>query len=86
MKANAKIYKGIEYIQLSDLPLVQQEKLLQSSQSFFIKIMIDKKIISKCIQYKDYVSWFESEYKQQLAPVAVETKQRQNVELAISNI
>jgi hypothetical protein len=64
MKANSKNYKGIEYVQVSDLPLAQQEKLLQTiNHDLFIKIMIDRQIISNCLQYKDYVLWFDKVYK-----------------------
>jgi hypothetical protein len=61
MKADRKIYKGIEYIQFQELPAVQQEKLLVTADhDIFIKIMIDGKIISQCVQYKDYVNWFDN--------------------------
>ncbi len=61
MKVDRKIYKGIEYIQLQELPASQQEKLvLTANHDLFIKIMIDGKIVSECLQYKDYVNWFET--------------------------
>lgn len=73
MKVSSKIYKGIEYIQLADLPLVQQEKFIQTiNDNLFIKIMIDKKIIAQCIQYKDYELWFDSVYQHAVAPVRQE--------------
>jgi hypothetical protein len=57
----SKIYKGIEYIQLSELPQVQRESILQTiNHELFIKIMIDGKIIDYCLQYKDYSSWFKN--------------------------
>ena len=60
MKVERKIYKGIEYVQLTELPKAQQEKLLQDPQcDFFIKIMIDGRIVSQCVQYKDYSHWYE---------------------------
>lgn len=63
MKVDSKIYKGIEYIQVSELPNAQREKLLQTlDRDLFIKILIDEKIIGQCIQYKDYEAWFESTY------------------------
>jgi hypothetical protein len=63
MKVESRIYKGIEYVQFNELPPVQQEKLLQSlGHDFFIKIMIDGKVVSQCLQYKDYCMWFENVY------------------------
>jgi hypothetical protein len=64
MKVRSKIYRGIEYIQVNELPQPQQEKLLQTlDRDLFIKILIDEKIVSQCIQYKDYEHWFENMYK-----------------------
>jgi desulfoferrodoxin (superoxide reductase-like protein) len=63
MKVNSKIYKGIEYIQLSDLPKEQQALIIQHlDEDFFIKILVENSVISHCIQYKDYVMWFETVY------------------------
>jgi hypothetical protein len=63
MKVNSKIYKGIEYIQLTDLPQEQQALIIQHlDEDFFIKILVESSVISQCIQYKDYVMWFETVY------------------------
>ena len=63
MKVQAKNFKGIEYIQVSQLPKDQYEKFqLTINKSLFIKILIDGKVISGCIQYKDYALWYESIY------------------------
>ena len=64
MKVNSRVFKGIEYIQLTDLPDAQQVALLKTiNHDLFIKIMIEKKIVSQCLQYKDYSVWYESLYK-----------------------
>lgn len=64
MKANAKIFKGIEYVQISDLPLSQREMLSNSiNKNIVIKILVGGKILNDCIQFKDYVSWYENIYK-----------------------
>jgi hypothetical protein len=66
MKINSRIYKGIHYVQFTDLPSTQQEKFNQThSTSVFIKILIDKRVVAKCIQYKDYELWFDNIYKKQ---------------------
>ncbi len=62
MKISSRIYKGIEYIQLSDLPNDQQQQITEALEHSFIKILIDKSIVSNCIQYKDYESWFGETY------------------------
>ncbi len=67
MKVNSKIYKGIEYIQLNELPEMQQKEILTTlDQEVLIKILVDGKILTNCLQYKDYESWFDTTYK--LAP------------------
>jgi hypothetical protein len=64
MKVKSRNYKGIEYVNVSDLPESQKEKVLQTiSPDLFIKILIDKEVISNCIQYKDYLHWFDNIYK-----------------------
>ena len=64
MMNELKVFKGIEYIQLDELPLEQRELMISTiNTSLFIKIMIDGKIISNCLQYKDYTTWYLTIYK-----------------------
>lgn len=64
MKVDAKLFKGIEYVQLSELPQNQRELLTQSiNQELFIKLLVDGKIVSGCIQYKDYSKWYVEQYQ-----------------------
>jgi hypothetical protein len=71
MKVVCKIYKGIEYVQLNELPVAQQHSLLENqSEHLFIKILIDGKILGSCIQYKDYSFWYENVYRNKPALVA----------------
>lgn len=59
MKVDCKVYKGIEYVQLSDLPDDQRQALVQAlNPDLYIKILIDGKIVSGCLQYKHYLSWY----------------------------
>jgi hypothetical protein len=70
MKAESKNYKGIHYVQLSELPVLQQDHLLKTLRSdYFIKIMIDGTIVPQCIQYKDYSVWYEKVFNIATAPV-----------------
>ena len=69
MQAESKNYKGIEYVQLSELPQLQRDRLIHSiNPGLFIKIMIDGKVVDQCLQYKDYILWFEKEFKPKVAP------------------
>jgi hypothetical protein len=74
MKAERKIFKGIEFVLFDELPQEQQEKFTQTlPQDFFIKIMMEGRVISKCIQYNHYSNWFEKHYK---APTSVTVIQK----------
>lgn len=65
MKANAKIFKGIEYVQISELPHAQSEMLAQTiNPELYIKLLIDGKIVGGCLQYKDYCTWYQDHYVQ----------------------
>ena len=69
MKVDAKIFKGIEYVQVSELPQSQREILTQTiSQDLFIKLLVDGKIIGGCLQYKDYNDWYIRHYQVWLNP------------------
>ncbi len=64
MKIPAKNFKGITYVQLNELPIVQQELLLQTiHKDLFIKILIGEKVLTSCLQYKDYERWYHNIYK-----------------------
>ncbi|MGC1241100.1 MAG: hypothetical protein WA874_05920 [Chryseosolibacter sp.] len=64
MKVDAKIYKGIEYVQVSELPQTQREILAQTiNQDLFIKLLVDGKVIGGCLQYKDYSKWYMEQYQ-----------------------
>ena len=61
MKVQSTIYKGIEYIQVSTLPADQREMLLKTiNKGLLIKILVDGKLVSNCLQFKDYEAWFEA--------------------------
>lgn len=75
MKVAPKVFKGIEYIQVSELPENQRENFVQSiNDSLFIKILIDDKIFSGCVQYKDYELWYDGIFKNTTGRVDVKQK------------
>jgi hypothetical protein len=64
MKVNSTIYKGIEFVEISSLPSEQKTSLLQAvSPDLFIKILVDGKLMPRCIQYKDYEEWYDNSYR-----------------------
>ena len=64
MMTESRIYKGIEYIQLSELPSDQRDLINDSSDSreMIIKIQVDGKILNDCIQFKDYQNWYKRQF------------------------
>ena len=64
MKIPSKSFKGIAYVQLNELPVVQQELISQTvHKDLFIKILIGEKIVGGCLQYSDYERWYSSVYR-----------------------
>ena len=64
MKVNSTVYKGIEFIEISTLPSDQRTSLLQAiNPELLIKILVDGKLMPRCIQYKVYEEWYDTEYK-----------------------
>lgn len=87
MKVSSKIYKGIEFVQLNELPKDQKDKISQAfTEDSLIKILIDDTIVSNCIQYKEYELWFETVYRKsiQLPVVRPERFTESTKELAVS--
>lgn len=84
MKAKAKFYRGIEFIQVSDLPAEQQVLLQHTSKPERIKILIEGKIVGNCIQYKEYCEWFSAGYKTSVAPVKVDAVNHEAIVVEIA--
>ncbi len=75
MRVDPEFYKGIEYIRISSLPEDQKEKItLTISQDKVIKIQMEGKLLSDCIQYVDYLIWFEAHHQ---SPLIVKSQERQ---------
>jgi hypothetical protein len=57
------IYKGIEFVRVSQLTKQELEVFNKNfNHETLIKIMIDEEVVSDCIQYKDYVLWYNSSF------------------------
>jgi hypothetical protein len=58
-----KAYKGIEYIQLSDLNEELRSEIENwLSDDVLITIKKEHRIIRNCIQTKDFIYWYENLY------------------------
>ncbi|MCI0750842.1 MAG: hypothetical protein L0Y35_03310 [Flammeovirgaceae bacterium] len=70
MKLAGKVYKGIHYIELRDLPQDHQRRIVESyGNECLIKIVVDHSIVRNCIQYKDYETWYKVNFSSVEAPV-----------------
>jgi hypothetical protein len=59
----AEIYKGIEFVRISQLNAEQQEKIKASiKRDKIIKILIGNTLADDCVQYHDYKAWFIQTY------------------------
>jgi hypothetical protein len=67
MKVQAKFYKGIEFISVSELPADQQLLLQHTQHPERIKILSEGKILSNCIQYNVYSDWYATVFKRSVA-------------------
>jgi hypothetical protein len=77
MKVRSKNYKGIEFVQLNELPKEQKEKISESlSEDSLIKILMNETVVSNCIQYKEYEFWFDNVYKEHKAVPALKMERR----------
>ena len=79
MKIQATTYKGMEFVCLQDLPADQQTLLQHNDDVERIKILIDGKVSSNCIQYKDYAYWYAMIFMKSVS--SVETPSTAFVEL-----
>lgn len=69
MKVQAKYYREIEYVVVSELPPRQQASLKNFSEAEYIKILIDGQITGPCLQYKQYVEWYTSVFAPQAGEI-----------------
>jgi hypothetical protein len=58
MKNTPTLFRGIEFVRVSELPNEQRAKIYESlDKSLLIKIRVDGVTLHDCIQWKDYLSW-----------------------------
>lgn len=69
---NPKLYKGIEYVKLSELPQEQKDRIRTTfNEQLFVKILVNGKLLEDCILYKDYKFWFRTVYEDSDLSVSV---------------
>lgn len=79
----AKVYKGIYYIRISELPDDQQVQIKNiESKDLIIKILTDTELMSDCVVYTDYQNWFQNIYTQ-VSPAEVEEKTQESQKVSV---
>jgi hypothetical protein len=59
MKAALEIYKGIEFVRISNLPDDQKKLIGDSMHSQkIVKILRNNELLNDCILYGDYADWY----------------------------
>lgn len=86
MLAKAKYYRGIEFICVNELPENQQLLLQHANEPERIKILVEGKIVSNCIQYKDYSDWFTTVFKRSIPPAIASEPQIFSTNIAVNKI
>lgn len=70
MMENPKLYKGIEYVKLNELPEDQRDRIKDSfNEQLFVKILVNGKLLEDCILYTDYKFWFRTIYESEMTEV-----------------
>ena len=61
-----QVYRGIRYVQLDNLPKDQRSQLNNwMTPTEFIKIKIAEDVIDHCVNYQDYLYWYENFYSEE---------------------
>lgn len=81
MKVRAIHYKGIEFVSFQELPDDQQQLLQHHTGLERIKILMDGKVCSDCIQYKDYSDWHDSVF---IKSIPVQNQFSEPVQLTVA--
>jgi len=70
------IYKGIEYIRVSQLPEEEKEQIRNwLNADLIIKIQTNKELLPDCVVYKNYVHWYENIFTK-ISPADVSTEKK----------
>jgi len=70
MKVASEVYKGIEYVRISSLDTDEKSKIWKTlERDKIIKILRDNELLNDCVQYRDYVSWSETNKEELLESI-----------------
>lgn len=68
------VYKGIEYIRISELPTEERTQIKNwLGTDMIIKIQTQDQLLPDCVVYKDYVHWFDKIFTK-ISPVDTSEK------------
>jgi hypothetical protein len=63
----AEIYKGIEFVRISNLPEEQKSQITQTiDHSKIIKILRGKELLPDCVQVNDYSHWMAESFNKSM--------------------
>ena len=61
MRVASENYKGIEFVQISSLPVEQKEIMVRSiNHKMIITILKNDILLHNCLQYQHYTTWYEN--------------------------
>lgn len=61
-----QVYRGIRYVHLDNLPKDQRSQLNNwMPTTEYIKIKIAEDVIDHCVNYQDYLYWYENFYSEE---------------------
>jgi hypothetical protein len=63
-KIDANCYKGISYLSIVQLPAHQRQHILKWNALKTIKIKTESTILTDCIPYNEYETWYNEKYRQ----------------------
>jgi hypothetical protein len=87
MMIASKVYRGIEYVHIAELPKLQREILTDTiNRDLFIKILMDGNIVNDCLQFKDYSYWYNSVYVPKTVAAAEPVKELAPVEFGAKQL
>jgi len=76
---SAEIYKGIEFIRISNLPEDQKNQITQTiDRHKIIKILRGKELLPDCVQVQDYARWIDESFKKEVAEARLATRPNSN--------
>lgn len=63
MRVLSENYRGIEFVRLSSLPEEQKSQIwLALGREKIIKILRNNVLLNDCVQYNDYVGWYNQQH------------------------